>query len=188
MKMWHFLVGCSLNIIVVFSGFAATTTGVINAMLTLTTGCRVNGQINAAGINFGILNFGSSAATFHALNATLSGTAGNGIYVQCTTGQTFNVQVTASNQAPANIYGYVSSAPRYLLLNSDNSQGVSYSLYSDAAFTTLISNNSNLPSSGMSDPNLGENFPIYGRIVSNGFNANLPAGTYTDTINVAVNY
>lgn len=43
---------------------AATTSGTINATLTLTTGCLVNGQSATAGVNFGTLNFGSSAATF----------------------------------------------------------------------------------------------------------------------------
>ena len=42
------------------TALAATTTGAINATLTLTTGCLVNGQSATTGVNFGTLNFGSS--------------------------------------------------------------------------------------------------------------------------------
>ncbi|MDU6388017.1 MAG: SCPU domain-containing protein, partial [Pantoea sp.] len=42
--------------------------------------------------------------------------------------------------------------------------------------------------SGTTDPTLGTNYAIYGRVVGGGFNPLIPAGTYTDTINVAVNY
>ena len=168
--------------------FAATTTGTINATLTLTTGCLVNGQSATSGVNFGTLNFGSSAATFDTLNATLVGAAGNGIYVRCTTGQTYNVQVTSSNAAPATVFGTVSGQPRYLILGSNNTQGIAYTLYSDAAFTTAIANNTNIPATDTTDPTLGTNYAIYGRVVGGGFNPLIPAGTYTDTINVAVNY
>ncbi|MDF2786111.1 MAG: polyketide synthase [Pantoea eucrina] len=170
------------------AALAATTTGAINATLTLTTGCLVNGQSATTGVNFGTLNFGSSAATFDTLNATLVGAAGSGIYVRCTTGQTFNVQVTSSSGAPGTVYGTVSGQPRYLILGSDNTQGIAYTLYSDAAFTTAIANNTNIAASGTTDPTLGTNYAIYGRVVGGGFNPLIPAGTYTDTINVAVNY
>ena len=168
--------------------FAATTTGTINATLTLTAGCLVNGQSATTGVNFGTLDYGSSAATFETLNATLVGTAGNGIFVRCTVDQPFNVQVTSSNAAPGTVYGTVSAAPRYLLLGTDNTQGIAYTLYSDAAFSTAIANNTDIAPSGTTDPTLGTNFAIYGQVAGGGFNPVIPAGTYTDTINVAVNY
>lgn len=119
MKLKLFLLATSLSAALApATVFAATTTGTINATLTLTTGCLVNGQSATSGVNFGTLNFGSSAATFDTLNATLVGASGNGIFVRCTTGQTFNVQVTSSNTAPATIYGTVSGQPRYLILGS----------------------------------------------------------------------
>ena len=167
---------------------AATTSGTINATLTLTTGCLVNGQSATAGVNFGTLNFGSSAATFDTLNATLVGAAGNGIFVRCTTGQTYNVQLTSSNAAPATVFGEVTAQPRYLVLVSNATQGIAYTLYNSTSYTTPIANNTNLTSTGTTDPTNGDNYPIYGRITGGGFNAAIPAGTYTDTINVAVNY
>jgi spore coat protein U-like protein len=168
--------------------FAASTTGTINATLTLTTGCLVNGSSATTGVNFGRLDFGSSAATFDTLNATLVGAAGTGIFVRCTTGQTYSVQVTSSNPAPATVYGTVSGQPRYLTLGSDNTQGIAYTLYSDAAFTTAIANSTDIAPSGTTDPSIGTNYAIYGRVVGGGFNPLIPAGNYTDTINVAVSY
>lgn len=188
MKLTLFLLTASLSTGISAVSIAATTTGTINATLTLTTGCLVNGQPATTGVNFGTLDFGSSAATFDTLNATLVGSAGNGIFVRCTPDQTYNVQVTSSNAAPATVYGDVTGQPRYLVLGADNTQGIAYTLYSDASFTTAIADNTNLTPSGTTDPALGDNYAIYGRVTGGGFNALIPAGTYTDTINVAVNY
>lgn len=188
MKMKLFLLGCGLGLGVASSGFAATTSGTINATLVLTTGCLVNGQSATTGVDFGTLDFGSSAATFDTLNATLVGSLGNGIFVRCTTGQTYNVQLTSSNAAPGTVYGAVTAQPRYLVLGSDATQGIAYTLYSTTSYTTPIANNTNLENTGTTDPVNGDNYPIYGRITGGGFNAAIPAGTYTDTISVAVNY
>lgn len=166
----------------------AATTGTINATLTLTTGCLVNGSSSTTGVNFGTLNFGSSAATFDTLNATLVGSIGNGIFVRCTTNQPYSIQVTSSNTAPTTVYGTASGSPRYLILGSDNTQGITYTLYSDSAYSTAIANNASLAPSGTTDPQLGTNYAVYGRVIGGGFNAVIPAGTYTDTINVSVTY
>ena len=188
MKFKRFLLAANLATATPSVALAATTTGTINATLTLTTGCLVNGQSATTGVNFGTLDFGSRAATFDTLNATLVGASGNGIYVRCTTGQTYNVQVTSSNTAPDTVYGTVSASPRYLLLGSDNTQGIAYTLYSDAALSTAIADNTDIAPSGTTDATLGTNYAIYGQVVGGDFNPVIPAGTYTDTINVAVNY
>lgn len=188
MRMKLFLLGCGIGLSMAPSGFAATTTGTINARLVLTTGCLVNGQSATTGVNFGTLDFGSRAATFDTLNATLVGTLGNGIFVRCTTGQTYNVQLTSSNAAPTTVFGTASAQPRYLVRDSDATQGIAYTLYGTTSYTTPIANNTNLANTGTTDPVNGDSYPIYGRIAGGGFNAAIPAGTYTDTINVAVNY
>ena len=188
MKMKLLLVGCGLGLGVACSGFAATTTGTIGATLVLTTGCLVNGQSGTSGVNFGTLDFGTSAATFSTLNATLVGSQGNGFYVRCTTGQTYSVQITGSRAAPATVYGTPGAQPRYLILGSDATQGITYTLYSDAAYTNAIANNTNLTANGTASPTLGDLYQMYGRVQGGGFNAAIPAGTYTDSIGVAVNY
>ncbi len=188
MKMKLFLLGCGIGFSMATPGFAATTTGTINARLVLTTGCLVNGQSGTNGVNFGNLDFGSSAATFDTLNATLVGSLGNGIFVRCTTGQTYNIQLTSSNAAPATVIGQVTTQPRYLILGSNATQGIAYTLYGTTSYTTPIANNTNLANTGTPDPTNGDNYPIYGRVAGGGFNAATPAGTYTDTINVSVSY
>lgn len=188
MKMKLFLLGCSLGLGLANYGYAAVTTGTIAARLVLTTGCLVNGQSATTSVNFGTLDFGSSAATFDTLNATLVGSLGNGIFVRCTTGQTYNVQLTSSNTKPTTVFATETAQPRYLISGTTATVGVAYTLYSSTSYTTPIANNTNLTNTGTPDPVNGDNYPIYGRIAGGGFNANIPAGTYTDTINVAVNY
>ncbi len=170
------------------TSYAGTTTGTINAELVLTTGCLVNGQPGTSSVNFGTLNFGTSPATFTTLTATLVGTAGNGIYVKCSAGSTYNVQITGSDSAPATVYGTVSSQPRYLINATTPSIAVAYTLYPSTAYSTPIANNTNLTANGTTDATLGQNYEIFGQIAGGGDNPSIPAGTYADTINVAVNY
>lgn len=188
MKKTLFLLACSVALCASPIAFAATTDGTINATLTLTTGCLVNGQPATNGVNFGTLDFGSSAATFDTLTSALQGSAGAGIYVLCTTGQTYSVQLTGSNPAPATVFGTAGAQPRYLLLGGDPATGITYTLFSDNTYATPIANNTDLPANGTASPTLGDNYLIYGQVVGGGFNATIPAGTYTDTISVAVNY
>src|SRR5476649_234062 len=143
------------------SGFAQAviTTGSINATLTLTNGCLINGNPSTSNANFGTLDFGTHPATFDTLNATLTGATGDGIRVRCTDGATFSVQVTGSNPAPTNVYGAETTGARYLVLSSDATQGIAYTLYNDAALTVPINNNTNLTASGIRDPVNGRIFP-----------------------------
>ncbi|MFK8259623.1 spore coat protein U domain-containing protein [Erwinia sp. AnSW2-5] len=193
MKTKLFLLGFGLSLGVASSGFAATTTGTIAAKLILTAGCLVNGQLatNQTGVNFGTLDFGTSAATFDTLTATVvgAGTVGNGIFVRCSTGSTYSVQITSSSIKPTTVYGTETAQPRYLINTTTATVGVAYTLYGNTNYTTPIANNTNLVSSGTVDPLLGDNYPIYGRITGGGTNnVNIPAATYQDTINIAVNY
>lgn len=176
--------GCGL------AGFAraVTTTGTINATLTLTNGCLINGDPATSSANFGTLDFGTHPATFNSLNATLTGATGDGIRVRCTDGATYSVQITGSNNAPVNVYGAETASPRFLVLGSDASQGIAYTLYNDAAFTTPIANNTSLTASGIPDPVNGNIYPVYARVTQGGNSTSVPAGTYTDTINVQVVY
>ncbi|CAO95504.1 spore coat protein U domain-containing protein [Erwinia tasmaniensis] len=188
MKMKLFLLGCGLGLGVVSSGYAATATGTINATLNLTNNCLVNGQPGTTGINFGSLNFGTSPSTFTTLNASVAGSAGSGIYINCSAGDTYTVAITGSNTAPATVFGTVTSAPRYLISTTQATTAIAYTLYPTAASSTPIANNTNLTANGTPDPVLGSNYQIFGRITGGGDNAAIPEGTYTDVINVAITY
>lgn len=190
MKTKLFLLGCGLSLGVVSSAYAVTTTGTITARLVLTAGCLVNGQVAAPGSigNLGLLEFASGPATFDIKTATLVGTVGNGIFVRCSTGSTYSVQITSSSAKPTTVYGTETAQPRYLISGTTATIGIAYSLYANTDYTTPIANNTNLVAAGTADPVYGDNYPIYGRIAGGGNTSAIPAATYTDTINVAVNY
>lgn len=183
-----FFVSCWLGYGLCGVALAVTTTGTVNATLTLTNGCLINGDPTTGNANFGTLDFGTHPATFDTLSATLTGATGDGIRIRCTDGATFSVQVTGSNPAPANVYGAETSGARYLVLTSDASQGIAYTLYNDAALTVPINNNTNLTPSGIRDPVNGSIFPVYGRVTQGGNSISVPAGTYSDIINIQVVY
>ena len=190
MKTKLFLLGCGLSLGVASSGFAATTTGTITARLVLTAGCLVNGQVATPGAigNLGTLEFPGGAATFDIKTAAVVGTVGNGIFVRCSTGSTYSVQITSSSAKPTTVYGTETTQPRYLISGTTATVGIAYSLYPNTDYTTPIANNTNIAPVGTPDPTYGDNYPIYGRIAGGGNTSAIPAATYTDTINVAVNY
>ncbi|MBK0002406.1 spore coat protein U domain-containing protein [Erwinia sp. S38] len=188
MKIKLFLLGCGLTMGVATSGIAATT-GTIAATLTLTAGCLVNGQPALTNANFGTLNFGSQVATFGALQAAVTGSQGAGIFVRCTAGEDYNLQITGStNTAPTTVFGTApATGARYLIRASDPTRGVAYGLYPSAASTTPIVNNTTVTPLGTADQTYGDNYTIFGKIAG-GNSTLVPVGVYVDTINVAVNY
>ncbi|TCV93078.1 Csu type fimbrial protein [Biostraticola tofi] len=170
------------------SAVAATTSGTMNATLTLTNGCLINGNPATSNADFGTLNFGTHPATFDSLNTVLTGATGDGIRIRCTDGATYTVQIIGSNAAPTTVYGAQTSSPRYMVLGSDATKGIAYTLYQDAAFTTPITNNAAMISAGTPDPVNGDIYHVYGRVSQGGNNTAIPAGTYTDVINIQVVY
>lgn len=191
MNIKLFAASCLLTIGVCSPALSATSTGTINATLTLTNGCVINGDPAATNSTFGALDFGTHAATFDTLDATMTGATGDGIRVRCSDGAaSYTVQITGSNTAAPSTpaYGTVTANARYLGLTSDATQAIAYTLYNDAGFSVPIANNANLVASGTADPVNGEIYPIYGRITGGGNTTTIPAGTYTDVINVQVTY
>ncbi|MGL9774211.1 MAG: spore coat protein U domain-containing protein [Sodalis sp. (in: enterobacteria)] len=110
-------VSCLAGVFRCYSARAAEATGTINAMLTLTNGCLINGDPATTNANFGNLDFGTHAATFDTLKATMSGAIDNGIRVRCSDGAASHiVQITgSSNPAPSNTpYGTVTANAHYM--------------------------------------------------------------------------
>ncbi|TKI07244.1 Csu type fimbrial protein [Martelella alba] len=182
------ILGWALIGLVMGAARATTTQGTINATLTLTNGCLINGNAATSNANFGTLDFGTHPATFDTISATLTGATGSGIRIRCTDGATYTVQITGSNSSPSNVYGTQTNNSRFMVSSSDSSQGIAYTLYNDAAYNTPIANNINLVPSGTPDPVNGDIYPVYGRITQGNNNTAIPAGTYSDVINVQVVY
>ncbi|WP_370451463.1 spore coat U domain-containing protein [Buttiauxella sp. B2] len=167
---------------------AVTSSGTINATLTLTNGCLINGSPAQNGINFGTLDFGEHPATFSTLTTELAGASGgNSFGIQCTSGAIYTVQVTGStNAAPTTTVGTPGTPARYLVNTSDTTQGVAYSIYSDNAFNNVITNNAAIPKASTTAG--VDNYIVYGRIQGGGDSVTVKPGTYTDIINVSVTY
>ncbi|MCS2154807.1 spore coat protein U domain-containing protein [Scandinavium goeteborgense] len=167
---------------------AVTSLGTIGATLTLTNGCLINGSPSQSGINFGSLDFGTHPATFATLTTQLSGASGgNSFTVQCTT-NTYTVTITgnANSTAPGTVVGTPGTPGRYLISTTNATQGVAYSLYSDSGYNNVITNNTALPIASTTGG--VDSYTLYGRIQGGGNSVTVVPGTYTDTINVSVNY
>lgn len=170
-----------------FPAAAVVSTGTVNATLTLTNGCLINGSPNQSGIQFGTLDFGTHPATFSTLSATFSGSSGSTFGIQCTSGVAYTVVVTSStNTAPTTVTGTVGNPARYLVSTTDATQGIAYSLYSDAGLTTIIPNG--LALTKTSTTGSVDNYTLYGGIQGGGNSTAVKAGTYNDVINITVNY
>ncbi|HEY2452163.1 MAG TPA: spore coat protein U domain-containing protein [Scandinavium sp.] len=167
---------------------AVTSLGTIAATLTLTNGCLINGSPSQSGINFGTLDFGTRPATFSTLTTQLTGASGgNSFTVQCTT-SSYSVAITGNTNstAPGTVVGTPGTPARYLVSTTNATQGVAYSLYSDSGYNTVIANNTALPIASTTGG--VDSYTLYGRIQGGGNSVTVVPGTYTDTINVSVNY
>jgi spore coat protein U-like protein len=167
---------------------AITSLGTIAATLTLTNGCLINGSPSQSGINFGTLDFGTRPATFSTLTTQLTGASGgNSFTVQCTT-SSYSVAITGNTNstAPGTVVGTPGTPARYLVSTTNATQGVAYSLYSDSGYNTVITNNTALPIASTTGG--VDSYTLYGRIQGGGNSVTVVPGTYTDTINVSVNY
>lgn len=194
MKKYGFLVGVGLVLSSANPALAAgSTTGTINASLVLTAGCIVNGSTATSGVPLGLLDFNShNAQTFTGADAALANSTNNAIAVKCSPGSPYTLKVTSSKAAPSGaIYGTVSAtAPRYLVGTAYPDDGVAYVLSHTSAFAAgdIIVNNTNFPAATTTDPTNGDLYPIYGRIAGVTGNTAIHADTYTDIINVQVDY
>ncbi|MGU3416229.1 spore coat protein U domain-containing protein [Enterobacteriaceae bacterium C34A] len=167
---------------------AVTSLGTIAATLTLTNGCLINGSPSQSGINFGTLDFGTRPATFSTLTTQLTGASGgNSFTVQCTT-SSYTVTITgnANSTAPGTVVGTPGTPGRYLISTTNATQGVAYSLYSDSGYNNVITNGAALPIASTTGG--VDSYTLYGRIQGGGNSVTVVPGTYTDTINVSVNY
>jgi len=167
---------------------AVTSSGTIAATLTLSNGCLINGSPSQSGINFGTLDFGTSPATFSQLTTQLSATGAGGstFTIQCTTtSYTVRIMSNTNSAQPGTTVGTPGATPRYLRTAS-NTQGIAYSVFSDSNFGTEIGNNVNITRA--STNNGIDSYTLYGRIQGGGNSVTVLPGTYTDTLNVNVEY
>ena len=162
--------------------------GQLTAQLTLQGGCMVSGaQGSGSGTNFGTLDFGIQPSTFTGvLLATASGGAGGAgpTRIVCSPEvNSMSISVSAGNNAGQG--GSVGTGSRAMKLGS--SSFLPYEIYSDAGLVTAYSTSSNAV--GVVLPGTGAAFdlPIYGRVNKTNAGA-MPAGTYTDLLQVTLSW
>lgn len=155
---------------------AASVTGTINASLTLTAACQVNGSAGVSGLNFGALNFGTQDALFGAATAQVLGTGGGAMSVLCSAGTVPAIRVGAGSHD-----GLSTGGTRALADGVGNF--VPYDFYTDAGLTQPLAIDGviTLPTS----TGVAQTVNLYGQAVGK---PGLPAGVYSDTVAVELSF
>ncbi|CAK16147.1 Csu type fimbrial protein [Pseudomonas entomophila] len=157
---------CAGLCLVVPGMLQAATSSTFQVSAQIVAGCLVVGGVT----NYGVLDFGTQSALSTAtLSTSLGGTT---VTFQCTPGVAVSMSLDGGqNSASGNRY----------LKRSGGTQVLAYQLYRDAAYTQSLGIGSSVAVS-YSDPTAIK-LPVYGRTTLTG---TLPAGTYTDVVQVTV--
>lgn len=150
---------------------SAANTTVIN--LIVTNGCRLNSSSAITGVALGVLNFGQSMTTNSAIDAETTG-ANNGIYLRCTPGTNVAIKINAG------LYG---TGTTRNMRRSGFTTNLNYQIYKDAMRSQIWDNTTGVTHTFVNDSEVY--FPIYGRVLAQ---TTPPAGIYTDTLLVTVEY
>ncbi|MEG0862424.1 MAG: spore coat U domain-containing protein [Pseudomonas sp.] len=155
---------------------AATVTGQINATLTLTASCQVNGSAGSSGLNFGTLSFGTVDALFTQASGQVLGGSGGAMSILCSSGTIPVVKIGAGSndsQSAGGTRALADSAGNY----------VAYDFYTDSGHSQLLAINGTitLPTS----TGVAQTVNLYGLAKGK---AGLPAGVYTDTVSVELSF
>lgn len=144
---------------------ALSSTFLVNA--TIQPGCLVVGGVT----NYGALNFGSfSALASTTANTALSGTT---VTLQCTPGVTLTMAING---------GQNNNGSRNLKRGTGTNL-LAYQLFSDAGYSQALGINQTV-NVAYSDPTAIK-LPVYARAQLAG---NLPAGSYTDVLQVTLTF
>ncbi|CAM3690287.1 Spore coat protein [Pseudomonas reidholzensis] len=146
----------------------AATTSTFQVSAQIVAGCLVVGGVS----NYGTLNFGTQSALATAtLSAAVGGTT---VTFQCTPGVALSMALDG---------GQNSASGTRNLKRTGGTQLLAYQLYRDAAYSQSLAIGQSVAVS-YSDPTAIK-LPVYGRTQLSGV---LPAGTYTDSVQVTVTW
>lgn len=168
---------------------AGTLGGTLQAQMQLTAGCMVAGSSGAsAGLNFGTLDFGTRPGTFTGtVTATPSGAEGvSGPTQLVCSPEVLGISIQVGPGSYAGQGTGIGTGPR-AMRNGSTAAYVPYELYRDAGHTQPYPAGTAI--TGVNVPANGAAFslPIHGQINKSN-PAALPAGMYTDTLQVTVTY
>ncbi|MBJ7438017.1 MAG: spore coat protein U domain-containing protein [Sphingopyxis sp.] len=154
----------------------ADITGTVDASITLTAGCIINGQDNddqSSAADFGLLDFGTHNTLFTEADGQILG-GGTGIEIQCSPG----IAPTLHFDAGENDGEGTGTGSRAMAHDATAGQYVTYDLYSDAGRTTVIPIGGDVP---LAPTGALQTVNIYGRAFGA---AGLVTGGYSDVITV----
>lgn len=156
----------------------ADITGTIDATITLTAGCIINGQSyddGATAADFGALDFGTHNTLFTQADAqVLSG--GGGFTIQCSNGVTPTITLTSGQNDGSGTGG----GTRAMAHTTAPGQFVTYDLFSDPGRTAALPIGSSIP---LLDTGVVQTVDLYGRAYGA---PGLVPGTFSDVITVVV--
>lgn len=165
---------------------AQSLSGTLNAQMTLTAGCLVLGGSGAtSSINLGSLTFPVQAATFTGQVPTVvtGGPAGAGVtQIICSPNITGVTVTIGPGQHPGQGTG-VGTGSRAM---ANGASFIPYDVFPDASHTTAYTANAPV-SVPISIPGSAFPLPIYG-LVNKTDPAALPAGTYSDQLQVTLTF
>lgn len=168
---------------------AGTLTGTLQSQIQLTAGCVIAGSSgNAAGVNFGLLDFGTKPSTFTGIvNATASG--GEGVsgptQIVCSP-DVLGISIQVGPGSYAGQGGSIGAGNR-AMRNGSTAAYIPYDVFRDAGHSQAYPTGAAV--TGITVPANGVAFalPIYGQINKSDPSA-LPAGMYTDTLQITLTY
>lgn len=155
---------------------AATVNGVINATITLTGACHLNGTTPADGATWGTLDFGSQSTLFTTATAQVASSGSAPISLQCATATPPTLTIVSGTNDSSAGSGHTHAM-------ANGSYHVSYDVYSDSGLSTKIPNGT--PFFTSTNNGIAESVNIYGQATGS---SGLEPGTYTDTLTVQLTY
>ncbi|MBI3311355.1 MAG: spore coat protein U domain-containing protein [Serratia liquefaciens] len=149
---------------------ADSKTATLGVSATLLKACEA-GSSSGGNVSFGSLNFGT--VYFLSTSVSVAGQQNAGaIRVKCNNGTSYNVLLGGGQSGNV--------AARYL--KSAAGQQVNYNLYTNSAHSTLWDNLTGVSQTANGQDNW---LPVYGMIP---VQATPPVGSYTDTVQVTINW
>ncbi|MCW2365144.1 spore coat protein U-like protein [Sphingobium sp. B11D3B] len=160
-----------------FQPATAETTAQFQVAATITAGCLVSGLGGSGSASaVGLLDFGEDS-TFSMATHTASLGGSQSITLRCTPGANVTMSIDGGHHAAA--------GSRHLQLGGNNAARIAYVVCSDATCNQPVAIGAGTAMVVTSGNSNDVHLPVYGRLMLPG---GLPAGDYTDTLTVTLQW
>ncbi len=183
---------CALAVACGFAGLPAaaqTLSGTMLAQIQLTAGCMIAGSSGAAtGVDFGLMDFGTWPSTFVGV-ATATASGGEGVagptQIVCSP-DVLGINIEVGPGSYQGLGGGIGTGTR-AMRNGSTAAYIPYDVYRDTSYLQAYPTAAAV--TGIPVPANGAAFalPVYGRVNKTSPVA-LPAGVYSDTLQITLTY